>query len=50
MLNEERERKGDVKQMLLDCSKFHGFGWKECTVCSAEAVSLAASGIINRLL
>ena len=33
MLKEVRERrgeerKGDVKQMLLDCSKFHGVGWK----------------------
>jgi hypothetical protein len=29
MLKEERERKGNVKQMLLGCSKFHGFGWKD---------------------
>jgi len=28
MLKEEGERKGDVKQMLLDYSKFHSVGWK----------------------
>jgi hypothetical protein len=26
MLKEEGETKGDVKQMLLECSKFHGLG------------------------
>jgi len=28
MLKEEGERKGDIKQMLLDYSKFHNVGWK----------------------
>lgn len=59
MLKEVRERrgeerKGDVKQMLLDCSKFHGVGWKaqyDMSKSSALlAVSLAPSGIISRLV
>ena len=49
-----KEREGDVKQMLLDCSKFHGVGWKaqydSAQVISTFSCILAASGIINRLV
>lgn len=40
--------KGDVKEMLLDCSKLREHGWKS-KYNSREAVGLAVSGIINRL-
>jgi UDP-glucose 4-epimerase len=40
--------KGDVKQMLLDCSKFKGLGWK-ARYNSTEAVYLTSHGIVNKL-
>jgi len=44
---EGRGWKGDVKDMLLDCSKLEYFGWK-ATYNSTHAVSLTTRGIIGK--
>ena len=45
---EGRGWKGDVKEMLLDCSKFKYYDWKP-TYNSAQAVSMTTRGIVNKV-
>jgi UDP-glucose 4-epimerase len=44
---EGRGWNGDVKDMLLDCSKLEGLGWK-ATHNSAQAVYLTTRGILSK--